>query len=230
MKTRPFFSPTGRWDHRLGINLWNSHAVEGLNLMNNFEHTISKACIINGPMVETTKKRFENLNNYTIEVFTSFNLFNNVWGIDESIRQNTEISQIACPGKYKNLDWVNHVKLMNHNMDYDQVTRILDHMVIWHHCIVTNDPVILLEHNSTPHALITSHFPRNSVISLSSDSEYYYHNDNWVCMKDPSCYCIDTFSAKALFNEVMYSGIVNPIELMFRIDKHNIVPVQKLLD
>lgn len=49
-------------------------------------------------------------------------------------------------------------------------------------------------------------------------------------MKDPSCYCIDTFSAKALFNEVLYSGIVNPLELMFRIDKHNIVPVQKLLD
>jgi hypothetical protein len=231
MRINPPFTPNARWDHKHGINLWNSHTVTGLNLMNNFDHNrISKICIINGPQVETVKNKVDKLDNFSVEVFTSFNLFNNVWGVDESIRQNTEISKIACPPKYKNLEWINHVKLMNHNMDYDQVTRILDHMIIWHHCIVGNEPVILLENNANPHALISNHFPRNSVISLSADSEYYYHSDNWVCMKDVSCYGIDPFSANALFNEVMRSGIINPIDLMFRIDKQNVVPVQRLLD
>jgi hypothetical protein len=103
-------------------------------------------------------------------------------------------------------------------------------MIIWHHCIVTGKPVVLLENNLDPALFVDMHLPRNSIISLSKNKEYYYHTDNWVCMKDVGCYGIDAFSAKALFNEVMHSGIVNPLELMFRIDKYNIVPVQRLLD
>ena len=229
MKTKPIFTPNAKWDHKHGINLWNTHSLTGLNLMNEFDYTISKICIVNGPDVDNIISKIDS-SKFSNEIFTSFNLFNNIWDIDDNIRQNTEISQIACPSKYKNLDWTNHIKLMNHNMDYAQVTRILDHMVIWNHCIVTGKPVILLENNSNPLLLVDTHFPRNSIISLSDNGEYYHHNDNWVCMKDVSCYSIDTFSAKALFNEIMYSGIINPLELLFRIDKYNIVPVQKLLD
>lgn len=230
MKSRPLFLPNKPWDHHRGINIWNSHAVTGLNLMNNFDNSISKICIINGPNADNQKTKLININKFSVEVFKSFNLFNNNWNIDANIRQNTEISKIACPDEYKDFDWINHIKLMNHNMDYDQVTRILDHMIIWHNCIVIGKPVVVLEDSANPSVFVDSHFPRNSIISLSKNREYYYHTDNWVCMNDVSCYGIDPFSAKALFNEIIHSGIVNPLELMFRIDKFNIVPVHQLLD
>ena len=230
MKRKQIYTTDITYDQRLGINFWNAHTVTGLNLMNNYDISISEICIINGPNLKNITKELSHLEKFKTKTFTSFNMFNNMLDIDQSVRENTEISKIACPTEYKDLSWINHIKLMNHNMDYAQVTRILDHMVIWHYCIVTGNPVILLETDATPFILVDTHFPRNSIISLSKNSEFYHLNDNWVCMQDVKSYVIDSFSAKTLFNNIMDNGITDPIELIFRIDKYNIVPVEKLLD
>ena len=78
MKTKPIFTPNAKWDHKHGINLWNTHSVTGLNLMNEFDYTISKICIVNGPDVDNIISKIDS-SKFSNEIFTSFNLFNNIF-------------------------------------------------------------------------------------------------------------------------------------------------------
>ena len=204
-------------DHRIMLNLWNTHQVEGLNFFYNFEDLILNACIIDGSnnalTVESCKKF-----NLKHKIFPSFNLKNKLNSIDP-----VEIKNIVLTAEHGPQTWTNYVKLMNHNLTYNEVTRILDHMIVWNEVSNTGKPRIILESGTVVYKPISGVMPRNTIVSLDNGSIYHQHNDNFICMNGVHAYVIDQFSARALLNEVLINGIVEPLELMFRIDKFTIM-------
>jgi len=202
-------------DHRIFLNLWNTHQVEGLNFFYNFEDTITNVYIIDGPDNASTIKSCE-LFKLTHKVYPSFNLKNK---LSTDIKLN--IKNIISTTEHKTQIWTDHVKLMNHNLTYEEVTRILDHMVLWNEISKEGKPTIILESGTTLFKPVKGAMPRNSILSL--DSSLNWHNNNYICMNKVHAYAVDQFSSLALLNDVLVNGIIEPLELMFRVDKFNIM-------
>lgn len=202
-------------DHRLLLNLWNTHQVEGLNFFYNFEDIVSNVYIIDGPNNASTIKSCE-LFKLAHKVYPSFNLKTKL-GTDIKLNIKNIISTV----EHKTQIWSDHVKLMNHNLTYEEVTRILDHMVLWNEISKEGKPTIILESGATLFKPVKGIIPRNSILSL--DGSFNWHNNNYICMDTVHAYVVDQFSSIALLNEVLINGIIEPLELMFRIDKFNIM-------
>ena len=148
----------------------------------------------------------------------SFNLKNKL-----NSNASVEIKNIVLTAEHSEQTWTNYVKLMNHNLTYDEVTRILDHMVVWNEVSNIGKPRIVLESGTVVCKPISGIMPRNVIVSLDNELTYNQHNDNFISMNGIHAYVIDQFSARALLNEVLVNGIIEPLELMFRIDKFSIV-------
>jgi len=204
-------------DHRVMLNLWNTHRVEGLNFFYNFEDLILNACIIDGSNKNSTVESCREFN-LEYKLFPSFNLKNKL-----NSTASIEIKNIVLTVEHGPQTWANYVKLMNHNLTYEEVTRILDHMVVWNEVANIGKPRIVLESGTVIYKPISGVMPRNAIISLDNEMIYNEHNDNFMCMNGVHAYVIDQFSARALLNEVLVNGIIDPLELMFRIDKFSIM-------
>jgi hypothetical protein len=206
-------------DHRIVLDLWNTHQVSGLNFFYNFKDIVNNVYVIEGAKSDSAINSATKLKLNT-RLFKSLNL---KLSVDEQYRETLDITSVVLPDEYKDYSWINHVKLMNHALNYEQVTRILDHMILWYNISTIGEPTIILEHNAVLHHRIKNVMPRNSIIALANGQEFYRHNDNWLCMNGVYAYAVDQFSAKALFDEVMSNGIIEPLDLMFRLDKYSII-------
>ena len=204
-------------DHRIMLNLWNTHQVEGLNFFYNFEDLISNVCIIDGSNKELTIESCKKFN-LEYKIIPSFNLKN-------KLNSNTtvELKNIVLSDEQCTQPWANYVKLMNHNLTYDEVTRILNHVAIWNEVANIGKPRIVLESGVVVYKPISGIMPRNVIVSLDNELIFNQHNDNFICMNGVHAYVIDQFSARALLNEVLINGIIDPLELMFRIDKFSVM-------
>ena len=204
-------------DHRVMLNLWNTHQVEGLNFFYNFEDLIKDVCIINGSNNEIT---VESCKKFDLEykIMPSFNLKSKL-----NAGAPVEIKNIVLTAEHGIQTWANYIKLMNHNLIYDEVTRILDHIVVWNEVASIGKPRIVLESGTAVYKPISGVMPRNVIVSLDNEAIYNQHNDNFICMNGVHAYVVDQFSARALLNEVLINGIIEPLELMFRIDKFSIM-------
>jgi GR25 family glycosyltransferase involved in LPS biosynthesis len=207
------------------LNVLNQHQVTGIKLLNKYEDAIREVCIIQGPNQATAIDSVTKLGlNY--KLFTSFNFLDNIKDVDTT---GIQIKNVLVPEEYKNLSWLNHVRSMNHLLSYEETTRLLNHMVIWDYCISTGLPVLIIEHDVILNTKLLKHTPKNSIISLSSGIDFYVHNNNWMCMNGVNSYSVDQFSAKTLFNDILTNGIVNPLELMFRVDKFTIINARSVI-
>jgi hypothetical protein len=204
-------------DHRVMLNLWNTHQVEGINFFYNFEDLILNACIIDGSNNELTIESCKKFN-LEYKIMPSFNLKSKL-----NANVPVEIKNIMLTSEHSTQTWANYVKLMNHNLTYDEVTRILDHMVVWNEVANIGKPRIVLESGLVIYRPISGVMPRNVIVSLDDSLIYNQHNDNFICMNGVHAYVIDQFSARALLNEVLINGIIEPLELMFRIDKFSVM-------
>ena len=69
---------------------------------------------------------------------------------------------------------------------------------------------------------LKEHVPRNSIHCLSDDKPLF-NNSNWPWMGEPFAYSVDNHSAKRLFNKVMEEGLVDPLEVMIRLDQFMVI-------
>jgi hypothetical protein len=206
-------------DHRVVLNLWNTHKVSGLNFFYNFTDKVTNAYVIEGSKSNNAIASASKLKLNTC-LFKSLNIKSL---FDQKYSGNLDISSVVLLDEFKDYTWLHQVKVMSHTLDYNQVTRILDHMILWYTVSVSGEPTIILEHDAVLHHRIKGGMPRNSIMALANGQEFRRHNDNWVCMNGVYAYAVDQFSAKALFDEVMTNGIIEPLELMFRIDKFSVI-------
>jgi hypothetical protein len=200
--------------------------VSGANLKNDYSALIKDVCIFQGPssgVAIESAKRF-NLNHILLE---SFNILDrNFISVDD---YNTlQIKEIVLPEQYKNVEWINQVRLTNHKIEHNEVCRILNHMMAWHYSMKKNKPIIVMEHDTILNAAHDFHMPRNSINALATNT-YNMHNENYICMHKPYAYSVDQFSSKRLFNLIMEQGIREPMEFMIRIDQFNVINYSKVL-
>jgi hypothetical protein len=201
--------------------------VSGINLENKYNNKINKVCVIDGPTSDSTMKNVESFNYYSLVVFHSFN-YKERKKLCKKDKEDLKIKEIVVPEIYKDAEWINHVRLRNHNLSYDEVCRVLNHMMIWHYSMHKQEAVIVLEGDAMLTEMHTNHMPRNSITCLSS-SDYFVPNLNYVCMDEPYAYSIDPFCARALFNTIMENGIIEPLNYMIRIDKFTVNNLKKAI-
>lgn len=208
-------------NHRQSINMFNVTDVQGLRLENTWHRDHGLVAIIQGPSMSRARKSAENIE-LPVKEFQSFNFLDQLTTTDT---RGIEIRNIVIPHAYRDQDmeWVNHVRIMNHRLEYPEVARVLTHMTIWNHCVVTGTPLIILEHDAVLDSSPGEHLPRNSVIGLDTKGTLTQVNTNYRVMPGVWAYAVDQFSSKRLFNHILSQGIREPLDLLFRADQRLIV-------
>lgn len=199
--------------------------VNGMNLETDFNDTIEKALIIPGPLKNRAMESARILKIQPV-LLDSF-YFPDRFNCNPVDYMSDAFRCVEIPRSFDANSWPHHIKLYSQQLNYYQVCRILNHMIAWDYSVRNNEPVIILENDAV---LLSRHKHNNmrfNSITMLADTEYYYHNNNWICAKGVYAYAIDAFTAKNLFNKVMTEGLVNPLELMFRIDELNISLAKK---
>lgn len=207
-------------DPEVLVNIWNNMTVGGLQLRSPWEYQRSQAVVISGPTAESAVLSAQ-AQGLTVQQFESYNL---VQQLPESYHAAVEIRDILVPTSHTDTSWVQHVRLLNHRMEYFEVARIFDHMTAWNHCISIGQPVVVLESAARLRSLPgQEHFPRNSIIGLDTQGQWHRHTENYPVMPGVWAYAIDQSAAKHMFNRVLSQGIRDPLELMFRADQQLIL-------
>ena len=215
-------------NHSIMINKWNMPLATGLNLEREYSTDISRAFVIKGPNYQQS---IDSALHYGLNVtlLDSFNVLDNVAEhLVNGEYTNVVLKHIVAPSQYRGAQWLDHLKIVNINLTYRQVTRLLNHIAIWEECARVQEPYIILDNGAQLTLHHTEHLPRNSIISLDSGiKKFYQHNTNFLSMNNPHAYSIDQFMAKRLFSDIMKNGMIEPLERHFRVDKYLIIPNNK---
>lgn len=201
--------------------------VSGLNFENKYDDTIRKVCIIDGPFSDAILKNVGGFKDYTPLLFESFN-YKQQKKLSRKENEELKIKEVLLPEIYGDCEWIKQVRLRNHKLTYEEVCRVLNHMMIWHYCMEIKEPIIILENDVMMIKEHNRHHTRNSINCLSGEDSFI-HNENYICMNEPYAYSVDPFSSKKLFHMVMNDGMIEPLNYMFRIDKFSIFNFQKAL-
>jgi hypothetical protein len=205
-----------------GAPLQARAAVNGLNLSLVVEDIIDTALIISGPHTMRAKQSVENLG-YKPVVVSSF-YYPDKFALNISLKDyySESFSCVEIPIGFVENSWPYQVKMLAQHLTYYDVCRIFNHMSAWDYSIRTNKPIVVLEHDAVLHDKHHFMHPRFNSINMLSDMFYHQHNDNWVCGSGVHAYAIDCRAAKKLFNKIMGEGMINPLELLFRVDEFNV--------
>lgn len=206
-------------DRRVMLNIWNLHDVEGLNFFYGDQDDLKLVSVIDGAQKEATFSSCREAGLDAVLVPT-FNL-KSLLAADLA----KELKHIVLTGSHGSQPWINHIKLMNHNLSYDEVSRVLDHMMVWNQVSTDGLPRLVLESGTVLYKKIQGTMPKNTILSLDNQFQVYEHNENYLCMMGVHAYAVDQYSARALFNSVISGGIIEPLERMFRLDKYCCLPL-----
>lgn len=219
-------NPTPKFDRlvqslHIGAPLTSRVEVSGMNLAAQVHDDLNQVLVISGPTQHLSTTLAKNLG-YDVALLSSFFFPDTCAGITIKDYNSDIFRVINAPNDYTKADWPYQVKMSSQHLTYYEVCRILNHMAAWDYSIRTNKSVIILEHD----ALLTRKhervYPRFNAINMLADTYFHSHNTNWVVGAGVHAYAIDCRAAKKLFNKVMNEGLINPLELMFRIDEFNI--------
>lgn len=201
--------------------------IDGLNFNTETDTSISECCVIEGPL---SKRAVDSVNSVGMEaiVFPSFNTLDRIGNISITDYNTTNVATVTAPIQHEGQDWLNHIKLLQTKISYNEICRILNHMSIWNYCILNNKSVIVLEHDAILLKKHTENVPRNS-INMLSDFYLSEHTNNFIHGAGVHAYSVDQFSAKRLFNKVLNQGICDPLEFLFRLDEFSIVCQKKAI-
>lgn len=196
--------------------------VDGLNLPLEIKDVIHTALIIQGP---NSNRAVESVRQFDYNAMLVPSFYHpDRFGANITIKDyHSEcFRHVEVPEGYTKGSWAYQVKLHGQHLSYYEVCRVLNHMSAWEYSIRTNEAVIVLEHDSILTERHDVMSPRFNSINMLSEVFYHQHNDNWVCGAGVYAYAVDCRMAKRLFNKVMSEGIINPLELMFRVDEFNV--------
>ena len=222
-------SATADWNFKLTHNLQvssispqNDLQVTGINLKENWSMAIKNAIILGNNSDQAIKSmEFFDL---VVDQLESHNLTTT---LAPEFRDSVVIRNIVIPLSHAAKDqtsWHHQVRLMNHRLEYHEISRIFDHMAAWYHIITkTRGPTVILESNVRLLRTLPYHLPRNSIIGLDTGGKLHEHNLNYKVMPGVWAYSIDQFAARKMFDRVIEQGIREPLELMFRADQQLIV-------
>jgi hypothetical protein len=205
-------------DHSIVIGPRTLMNVEGLSFNHSWKFKINEVAVIQGREHRGAIDSAINLK-LNVTEFESYNVVDSL----PSHYKDVDVRNIVIPPSYTNSNWVNQIRIMNHRLDYQDISRLFNHMTVWLHCITKGTPIIVLESTARLKSVPTQHLPRSSIIGLDTDGEFYCHNINYRVMPGVWAYCIDQFAAQRMFASVLVQGVREPLELMFRADQRLIL-------
>jgi GR25 family glycosyltransferase involved in LPS biosynthesis len=122
------------------------------------------------------------------------------------------------------------IKVTDHYATRTEVATALSHISLWAHCVLTDKPIIILEHDAIMLKPYTYHQVYNSISFLGSKEQY---EQGWQVMATPPhasegpnyhfmcrahAYAIDPAVAKNMLSHVIKYGIFAPLDIMVRAD------------
>jgi hypothetical protein len=210
---------------KFNVPEWSASMVEGINTEVNFAESNIETYVVIGSSELKTQSTLDSIKFFDtvseIHLLESFDLtlklphkLHYKSGIIKALYNILESEDSSS--------WVNLVKIINHNITYNEAAKILDHMNAWTYCVNLNKPVIVVESGTIftdkPPA---THVPYQSLISLSSTEPLAY-NTNLHCLSNTYAYSIDSLAALECFSNFIKEGLYDTLEKMLRVDKYAI--------
>ena len=210
---------------KFSVPEWSENLIEGINTNVNFADSEITTYLILGSVAEKTQSTVESIKEFDslseIHLLESFDLtlklphkFQNKPNVIKTLFNILDVDDSSS--------WVNLVKIINHNLTYNETAKILDHMNAWTYCINLNKPVIVVESGTVfASKPPVAHMPYQSIISLSSTKPLEY-NINLHCLSNTYAYSIDSLAALEFFSSFLKEGLYDALEKMLRVDKYAI--------
>lgn len=141
---------------------------------------------------------------------------------------------IEPPKHLENNEIMRLIKVNDHYLTRGEVACALSHISLWAHCILIDQPIVILEHDAVMLQKITHHDNLNSIIYLGGVE---WKKLNWAMQPIPPmategpnnfficrahAYSIDPLVAKNLLSYVIQMGIDKPLDMIIKSDLFNI--------
>lgn len=129
------------------------------------------------------------------------------------------------------------VKITDHYLTRGEVACALSHISLWQKCVLDDQPLVVLEHDSVMVQPYVNHAVFNSICFLGSNEQV---NQGWGVFPTPPhasegpnyhflcrahAYAIDPAVAKNMLSHVLKYGICAPLDIMIRAD---IFPIHQM--
>lgn len=129
------------------------------------------------------------------------------------------------------------VKITDHYLTRGEVACALSHISLWQKCVLDDQPLVVLEHDSVMVQPYVNHAVFNSICFLGSNEQV---NQGWGVFPTPPhasegpnyhflcrahAYAIDPAVAKNMLAHVLKYGICAPLDIMIRAD---IFPIHQM--
>jgi hypothetical protein len=129
------------------------------------------------------------------------------------------------------------VKVTDHYMTRGEVACALSHISLWQKCVLDDQPLVILEHDSVMMQPYAHHAVFNSICYLGSNEQV---NQGWQVLPTPPhasegpnyhficrahAYAIDPAVAKNMLAHVLKYGINAPLDILLRAD---IFPIHQM--
>lgn len=129
------------------------------------------------------------------------------------------------------------IKITDHYLTRGEVACALSHISLWQKCVLEDQPLVVLEHDSVMVQPYTNHAVFNSICFLGSNEQV---NQGWQVLPTPPhasegpnyhflcrahAYAIDPAVAKNLLAQVLKYGISAPLDILIRAD---IFPIHQM--
>lgn len=196
-----------------------------LNLFHSYNRQIDKAYIIALPRHPLSQKHLK-------ECIKSCETINQSYTVWEAF--DGTVAEIQVPPQCQNNDFFKVIKVTDHWLTRTEVACALSHISLWLHCLIIDQPIIILEHDAIMLQRLDIHDCFNSIIWLGSKEIMQQktlepipphgcagHNYHYILRAH--AYAIDPIVAKNLLAHVVQMGICAPLDLMLRADLFNIV-------
>lgn len=142
--------------------------------------------------------------------------------------------EIITPQHLHGQSWINWIKIMDHFQSKAEMACSLSHISLWAHCMTTDQPLIVLEHDAVMTKRLMSHPFYNTVQYLGHQGQASFDiskddvpmssiNQNWLFINRAHAYSIDPPAARRLFGMVLDRGIFESLDVMIQADAVAIV-------
>ena len=141
---------------------------------------------------------------------------------------------IQYPEHAKTQDHYRWLKQMNDRLTVGETACVLSHYSLWAHCVATDLPLIVLEHDAIMHRRYDYHNGWNQINYLGNYEQFMANsypdfpphsaaNRNWTFICRAHAYAIDPAVARQLLAHVIRFGISAPADMLIRADIFPIV-------
>ena len=132
---------------------------------------------------------------------------------------------------------MNLIKVTDHYLTRGEVACALSHISLWDHCVQTDKPLVVLEHDAVMLQAYASHALFNSICFLGCHEQvekgwgvfptpvHGTEGPNFHFIGRAHAYAIDPTVAKNLLSHVIKHGICAPLDMIMRAD---IFPIHQM--